>query len=88
MTAVPFDTLKFASKLESGGFTPEQAKAATEAFFEARSEQLAMKTDIAPLTKNEDRLTRIKAKIDLLEWMLGFVLAGILALVIKAYFPN
>jgi hypothetical protein len=51
------------------------------------------------LTKNEDRLARIEtkidttkieleSKIDLLKWMLGLVIAGILALVIKAYFPR
>jgi proteasome assembly chaperone (PAC2) family protein len=42
-----FDTLKFVEKLESGGFTHEQAKAAAEAF--ATSQQLATKADLREL---------------------------------------
>ncbi|WP_018265161.1 coiled-coil domain-containing protein [Methylosinus sp. LW4] len=44
--SVAFDTLKFVEKLEAGGFTHEQAKAAAEAFAEATSQELATKTDI------------------------------------------
>lgn len=46
MSAVPFDTPKFASRLQSGGFTPEQARAAAEAFAEATGEELATKADL------------------------------------------
>jgi hypothetical protein len=46
-TSVPFDTLKFVEKLEAGGFTHAQAKAAAEAFAEATSQELATKNDIA-----------------------------------------
>ncbi len=49
MTAVPFDTLKFVEKLEAGGFSHQQAKAAAEAFAEATSQELATKGDIATL---------------------------------------
>ena len=52
MTAVPFDTLKFASKLQSGGFSPEQAKAAAEAFADATGEELATKADLKMETAN------------------------------------
>lgn len=45
--AVPFDTLKFVEKLEAGGFTHAQAKAAAEAFAEATSQELSTKADIA-----------------------------------------
>jgi hypothetical protein len=44
--AVPFDTLKFVEKLEAGGFTHAQAKAAAEAFAEATSQKLATKRDL------------------------------------------
>lgn len=43
---VAFDTLKFVEKLEAGGFTHTQAKAVAEAFAEATSQELAIKTDI------------------------------------------
>ncbi|MSP88158.1 MAG: hypothetical protein EXQ92_05000 [Alphaproteobacteria bacterium] len=35
MNAVPFDTLKLADRLQSGGFTVEQAKAAATALADA-----------------------------------------------------
>jgi hypothetical protein len=46
MTAVPFDTLKFATRLESAGFSPQQARATAEAFVEATGQELATKTDL------------------------------------------
>lgn len=49
MSAVPFDALRFATKLQAGGFTVEQARAAAEAFAEATSQEIATKADIAAL---------------------------------------
>ncbi len=49
MNAIPFDTLKFVERLEEGGFTHAQAKAAAEAFAEATSQELATKADIMSL---------------------------------------
>lgn len=46
-SAVHFDTLKFVERLEAGGFTHAQAKAAAEAFAEATSQELATKADIS-----------------------------------------
>ncbi len=46
---VAFDTLKFVEKLESGGFSHAQAKAAAEAFADATGEQLATKADVREL---------------------------------------
>lgn len=45
--SVAFDTLKFVMRLQSGGFSPEQARAAAEAFAEATSQELVTKTDLA-----------------------------------------
>lgn len=49
MSTVPFDTLKFVERLEAGGFTPEQAKAAAQAFAEASGQELATKSDVTKL---------------------------------------
>lgn len=49
VTVVAFDILKFAEKLEAGGFTHAQAKAAAEAFAEATSQELASKSDLREL---------------------------------------
>ncbi len=46
---IAFDTLKFVEKLEGGGFTHAQAKAAAEAFADATGEQLATKTAVREL---------------------------------------
>ena len=47
MGAVAFDTLKFVERLETGGFSHTQAKAAAEAFAEATAQELATKSDLA-----------------------------------------
>jgi hypothetical protein len=100
MSAVAFDTLKFVERLEAGGFTPSQAKAAASAFADATGEQLvtrqALREDLAPIKSDlreaelrlDAKLTKVEGEITLLKWMLGLVIAGILALVLKAYFPH
>ena len=73
MSAVAFDTLKFVEKLESGGFSHEQAKAAAQAFADATSEQLVTKSDL------KEEIAPLKADIGLLKWMVGFTLAAVMA---------
>lgn len=47
MSSVPFDTLKFAEKLQAGGFSPEQARAASAAFAEIMAgAELVTKADL------------------------------------------
>lgn len=54
MNTIAFDTLKLSRKLESAGFTHEQAAGAAEALAETLGESLATKTDLREL---EYRLT-------------------------------
>jgi hypothetical protein len=63
VSAIAFDTLKFAERLEAGGFTHQQAKAAAEAFADAASQDLATRADLTEL------------KYDLLKWVVGLALA-------------
>jgi len=49
LTAVAFDTLKLARRLESAGFTREQADGAAEALADSLSNEIATKGDIAEL---------------------------------------
>jgi hypothetical protein len=50
MSAVAFDTLKFAQTLrDKAKFTPEQAEGLSEAFAQASADQLASKADITDL---------------------------------------
>lgn len=59
MAAVPFDTLKLATKLETGGFTSAQARTAAEALSQAIGAQvLATRKDMeAALREAEQRIT-------------------------------
>ncbi len=84
MAAVAFDTLTMVDQLQAGGFSPEQARAASSAFAEAMSgAELATKHD---LQATESRLQheivvvraeakaaeeRLGAKIEALEERLG-----------------
>lgn len=55
MTAMPFDTLKFARKLEGSGLPREQAASLAEAMADAMAgAELATKADIAPLATREE----------------------------------
>ena len=63
MTAVPFDTLKLADRLEAGGFTAEQARTFAGALADAVSgSEIATKQDLANLTTKAD-LQAVKADI-------------------------
>lgn len=80
MAHAAFDTLKFSERLREAGVPEKQAKALAEAqndaFAEALDNSLATKIDIA----------RLETQITLLKWMMGFVLAGIGTLILKAFF--
>ena len=52
MTAIVFDTLAYAEKLEASGFTPEQAKGQAHARREIIDNQIATKQDTAVLEAN------------------------------------
>lgn len=77
MSAVTFDTLKFAKTLESAGMPARQAEAEALALQDALAEsELATKQDVSEL-RHELRETRteINGKLALLQWMLAAVLA-------------
>jgi hypothetical protein len=92
MAAVTFDTLKFVKTLQASGMPAPQAEAVAAAVRDS--------TDAADLVTRKDlqielqkleqkiepRFARIEADMTLLKWMLGLVIAGVLALVMKAFF--
>lgn len=89
MTTITFDTLKFVEKLENAGVPRAQAKAEAEALASVLSDamdaQLATKHDIAVIEK---QLTIIEKELAVLKWTSGIVMGGILALILKAFFPT
>jgi hypothetical protein len=93
MTTITFDTLKFAQKLEQAGVPRNQAEAFAEAqkdfLDEITQAELATKNDIKDI-RNDIQSMHLKmveqdGQFVLLRWMLGFLMAGILSLVIKAF---
>lgn len=71
MTAVPFDTLKLANKLEQTGFTPDQAKGAAAALAEALGDEMVTKTYL------DARLKDLQLTIGAMVVALGGVLVAI-----------
>lgn len=81
MATITFDTLKFVETLKAAGVPAEQAKAEAEAlvsaFAEAMDSQLATRSDV----------NRLERELLVIKWMVGLVLGGIVALILKAFFP-
>lgn len=83
MASVTFDTLKFVEKLTASGMPDAEAKAIAEAFRDAQSDaELVTKKDL------QIELAPLKGDLLLLKWMVGLVLGGIMALLLKSFFPG
>lgn len=102
MSAIPYDSLKYFTQLEAAGIPAEQARVIVEtqkaALTEAVANQLAtkgdllevkheLKADIASLeARLENRLVCVEGEMKLIKWMMGILLAGVMSLVLKAFF--
>lgn len=101
MSAIYFDTHKYISTLRAAGVPESQAEAfaacQTEALTTITDANLATKNDIQDIRKDiqgihndiqDIRLILVKhdGEFTLLKWMLGFLVAGVLSLVLKAFF--
>ena len=78
MATITFDSLKLADRLKTAGFTPEQAEAVVRVIAEAQDE-LVTKKDL------EIALAPLRADVQLLKWMMGFVLAGVVGILLKLF---
>ena len=79
--------------LKEAGASEEKARAAAESLVlgHDRLERIEENTVRIPKVENDiarldKELAVIKAQIDLLKWMNGIVIAGVLALIIKTFF--
>jgi hypothetical protein len=84
MSVAPFDTLKLAGRLESGGFSAEQARTAPSALAEAMTgAELATKSDLGLLRSDLDVLKNdLKNDIVQLEQRLTIRLGGMLVIAV------
>ncbi len=88
MTAITFDTLKFVEKLKAAGVPEAHAKAEAEALVEALgAAEVATKRDIEKLEAGiSTRFERLDGELKLNRWMLGILMAGVMSLILKAFF--
>jgi CHASE3 domain sensor protein len=90
MATITFDTLELVDKLKTAGIPQEQAEAVVRVIAEAQ-DGLVTKHDLTE-AKNEIksdmnvRFERIDGELKLNRWMLGVLLAGVISLVLKAFF--
>ncbi len=74
MSTVTFDTLKFVKTLEASGIDAKQAEAIAGAYRDASNDQeLVTKKDL-------------QVELAPLKVMMGVVMGGIIALIVKAFF--
>ena len=87
MATITFDTHKYIKTLEGSGISEVQAEAFSTAQKEAMSEvmgsSLATKDDIHRL---ELEMRKPEMQLVVMKWLLGAVISGILALIMKAFF--
>ena len=85
--AIQFDTLRYVEKLKLAGIPEAQAKAEAEALATALGESasglLATKDDI---TNIKIEMADIKSELKLMKWMVVTIVAGVVSLVVKAFF--
>jgi hypothetical protein len=80
MSTVTFDTLKFVKTLEASGISNAQAEAIASAYRDASNDQeLVTKKDL------QIELAPLKAELATLKVMLGIIMGGIVALILKAF---
>jgi len=92
MATITFDTLELVDRLKTAGIPQPQAESIVRVIAEAQ-DGLVTKHDLFEV-KNEIkaemnvRFERVDGELKLNRWMLGVLLAGVISLVLKAYFPT
>ena len=83
MTTITFDTLELVDKLKTAGIPQEQAEAVVRVIADAQ-ETLVTKEYID--NKFDNKLAPIYTDLAVLKWMMGFIMAGVLSIVVKKFF--
>lgn len=90
MTAITFDTLAFVKHLKSAGVPDGQAEAHAEAIRavqDAHLDELSTKADLDQLEgRVKLEMSELRGELKLHRWMLGFLIAGITAILIRLFF--
>lgn len=83
MSTITFDSLKLSDKLKASGFTAEQAEAVVRVIAEAQDDLVTRKDLDIALSPLKIDTAVIKAEMVQIKWMLGLVLGGIIAILVK-----
>ena len=88
MSAITFDTLEYADRLEAAGVPSQQAKAEAQALAEVLTSSEVATACNAERLESKIELLRsdLSGKFTLLQWMLGLLLAGVASLILEAFF--
>ncbi|HAT49276.1 MAG: DUF1640 domain-containing protein [Nitrospirae bacterium] len=87
--AIAFDTLSSVKRLKEAGFTDAQAEAQTRIIAELVGDRLATKGDILEVKRDIKALElRIAAELAPIKWGMAIAVGGIIALILKSFFPH
>ena len=86
MTTITFDTLELVDKLKSAGIPQEQAEAMIRVIADAQDDLITKRDLKDAMQELYIRFERIDGELKLNRWMMGLLLAGVLSLVLKAFF--
>ena len=79
MPTTVIDTLRYARRLRDAGVPAEQAEAMADAIGSELVENLATKSDL------DNAVTEIRDTLLLLKWMIGFILAFVVAIAWRVF---
>ena len=83
MSTITFDSLKLSDKLKTAGFSADQAETVVRVIAEAQDELVTKKDLDSALAPLRIDMAVLKTEISQIKWMLGFVIAGIAAVLAK-----
>ena len=83
MATITFDSLRIADKLKAAGFTTDQAETVVRAIAEAQDDLVTRKDLDAALSSLKTDLAVLKTEVTQIKWMLGFVIGGVIAVLVK-----
>ena len=79
MATTAIDTLRYARRLKAAGVPDDQAEEMADALGAELVENLATKTDL------DAAVTKIQGTLLLLKWMVGFILAFVVAIAWRVF---
>ncbi len=95
MSTVTFDKLTYVARLEKSGVAREQAEAQADALDVALRDSVATKHDIELVRKDvaqvrqeiELAVAPLRARLDMVQWLVSGIGFGVLLLVLRSFWP-